>query len=127
MSNSMLCINVYRHNGCWCFDDTTRELLAEPFVLGMSEIISSIIEEQQLPSAKFYKILFADTEFPTAQGSLVRNEFDTGGAWYYREAPESLPEASTKVQQGWLCPATLKYFEVHPPKIFFKIEQASLN
>lgn len=119
----MLTLTIYRHGSCWCFDDETFGLQTEPFVLGMSEIISSVIKENCPDPAEQYTIIFSDQEFPRAQGCLVRTEFEHGGAWYYRESSESIasPGTSTKIQQGWLCPATLHYFDSHPEKIYFSI------
>jgi len=45
MANAMLCIEIYKFNGTWCFTDTERELLHEPFVLGIPDIINSALEE----------------------------------------------------------------------------------
>ena len=125
----MLSLSVYRFSGCWCFDDETRGLHAEPFVLGMSEIIDFVISKNCEPGLDRYSILFSADPFPKSQGCLVRTEFELGGAWYYRETAEPLKDACypVRVQQGWLCPATLKYFPKHPEKIFFRISALENN
>jgi hypothetical protein len=38
-SNSIMVIFPYRHQGTWMFDDERVELVQEPFVEGMPEII----------------------------------------------------------------------------------------
>ena len=109
----MLCVEIYKFNGTWCFTDTKRELLNEPFVLGIPEIINSVLEEQKLvEKGKNYRILFSAQEFPTYHGALARQNEEMGGAWY-----------AWNEQKGWLCPATLKFFCDFPETIYFKIEK----
>jgi hypothetical protein len=113
MSNAMLCIEIYKFNGTWCFTDKDRELLHEPFVLGIPEIINKALEDQNMyEDNKNYRILFAAREFPACHGVLMRQNEEMGGAWY-----------SCNAQTGWLCPATLKFFDDFPESIYFKLEK----
>jgi len=113
MANAMLCIEIYRFNGTWCFTDAERNLLHEPFVLGIPEIIDRALEEQKLTEeGKNYRILFAAQEFPSSHGALTRQNEEFGGSWY-----------SWNEQEGWLCPATLKFFCEFPDTIYFKLEK----
>lgn len=108
----MLCIEIYKFNGTWCFTDHKRELVHEPFVLGVPEIIDAVLHETSLyKENKNYRILFSEEEFPCSHGALtqVREEFN--GAWYERNG-----------QEGWLCPATLAFFPHFPEKIYFRFE-----
>ena len=41
--NAMMSLNLYRTGNTWMFDDETYGIVAEPFVLGMSEIISAYL------------------------------------------------------------------------------------
>jgi len=83
MSNAMLCIEIYKFNGTWCFTDKDRELLHEPFVLGIPEIINKALEDQNIyEDNKNYRILFAAREFPACHGVLMRQNEEMGGAWY---------------------------------------------
>jgi len=47
-----LTIYPYLLNGsCWVFDDERTGLKEEAFVLGMSEMISSVVEAKAIPNA----------------------------------------------------------------------------
>ena len=39
-NNSILQLNLYKKDNTWAFDDDNYGIVNEPFVLGMSEIIS---------------------------------------------------------------------------------------
>jgi hypothetical protein len=65
MANAMLSIEIYQFNGTWCFTDLERKLVHEPFVLGIPEIINTVLENNSLyEDGKNYRVLFADQEFP---------------------------------------------------------------
>lgn len=113
MANAMLSIEIYKFNGTWCFTDKERELLHEPFVLGVPEIINTALKEQNLyEEGKNYRILFAEQEFPLAHGVLKQVQDAFGGSWY----------AWNKLE-GWLCPATLAFFHDFPKEIHFRLEK----
>ena len=52
------------------------------------------------------------TAIHQACNSLMRQNEEMGGAWY-----------SCNAQTGWLCPATLKFFDDFPESIYFKLEK----
>jgi hypothetical protein len=115
MSNSMLVLEMYRHAGTWVFTDEKRDLVNEPFVLGVPEIFDSVIEEQNLKGNHIYRVIFSDQNFPLAHAEVEKISEEGGGAWYKHK----------KTPPGWLCPATLKFFKEFPKRIFFKIEVIS--
>jgi len=115
MSNSMLILEMYRHAGTWVFTDEKRDLVNEPFVLGVPEIFDSVIEEQDLKGNHLYRVIFSDQNFPLAHAEVEKISEEGGGAWYKHK----------KTPPGWLCPATLKFFKEFPERIFFKIEVIS--
>ena len=115
MSNSMLILEMYRHAGTWVFTDEKRDLVNEPFVLGVPEIFDSVIEEQNLKGNHIYRVIFSDQNFPLAHAEVEKISEEGGGAWYKHK----------KTPPGWLCPATLKFFKEFPERIFFKIEVIS--
>ena len=43
--NAMMSLNLYKTGETWMFDDDTYGIKAEPFVLGMSEIISAYLSK----------------------------------------------------------------------------------
>lgn len=115
MSNSMLVLEMYHHAGTWVFTDEKRDLVNEPFVLGVPEIFDSVIEEQNLKGNHLYRVIFSDQNFPLAHAEVEKISEEGGGAWYKHK----------KTPPGWLCPATLKFFKEFPERIFFKIEVIS--
>lgn len=113
MANAMLTIEIYKHSKTWCFTDEQRDLLHEPFVLGIPEIINTVLNDNKLYEEDTnYRILFADQDFPMSHGVLNKIRAESGGAWYkYND------------QEGWLCPATLAFFADFPEQIHFRLEK----
>lgn len=109
----MLCIEIYEFNGTWCFTDQERELVHEPFVSGIPEIINTVLKNNSLyEDGKNYRVLFAEQEFPQCHGVLNQTRKEFSGAWY-----------DWNDQEGWLCPATLAFFDHFPEKIYFRFEK----
>ena len=66
MSNAMMVISPYWYEGTWVFDDETKGLVREPFVLGMPEMIDTLLVD--IPNAEQgFRLLFSAQEFPTYQ------------------------------------------------------------
>lgn len=106
-------IEVYRHAGTWCFTDEARGLLHEPFVLGIPEIIDKLIENVENQGNKTtYAITFSERQFPTCSTRLEKVREEHGGAWY------TLHAEGITAEEGWLCPATLKFFTSFPEAIY---------
>ena len=101
-------LNLYRIPGAWAFDDESRGLLREPFVMGIESIIDTIVGDE---SQNEVEVIFSDRAFPGEDIRML--EFirpEEGGARY-----------SYGKMEGWLCPALFKYFETAPEKIFVQI------
>lgn len=109
-NNQINVIYPYRtQGGGWSFDDEEVGLHGEPFVLGIPEIIDSIVDKK----AKRFTVFISKDKIPNYTGLLIKlKKEDTG--WYTLHGTEF---------KGWLCPATLKYFKDYPDKIYFKIEK----
>lgn len=122
MSNAIQVLEVYRHAGCWVFDDDNFGLKAEPFVLGMSEIIDEVAFHNCKLNQGSYRVVFAADEFPGHQGFLEKYDFQNGGGWYRLQNDPERTKAEAECLKGWLCPATLHYFPQHPEKIYVKVE-----
>jgi len=86
----------YHHQGTWMFDDERVELVQEPFVEGMPEIIDLFVQN-----------------IPNRQAKLVWDREEDEGNWY-RWDEQGL--------EGWLCPALFKYFSKAPSEIYCKAE-----
>ena len=107
-------IEVYRHCGTWCFTDKARELVHEPFVAGIPEIIDSFAHKNGTKDQETHSITFSASDFPGAQGVLLRGKPEHGGFWYSYMGLDATLE-------GWLCPATLKYFDEHPEHLYVSV------
>ena len=118
MSNAMFQIFPYRKHFTWFFDDESRGLKAEPFVLGVTAMITTIAARVGATGSRI-SILFSANPFPGHQGALRKDDKgfgEFGGAWYMLDAPGEPPGG-----RGWLCPATLRYFDDYPDTIYFQI------
>lgn len=124
MHNSMLALQLYRNAGTWCFTDESRNLTNEPFVLGMPTIIDKVIKDNNIDSPT-PTVIFSSEEFPQCQGYLAYEMFEQGGVWYSLQELHKPLKYPGETLQGWLCPATLKFFDTHPKRIYFKLEDPS--
>lgn len=107
-------IKVYRHCGTWAFTDKARELVHEPFVAGIPEIIDHFVSTNGTQDQETHSITFSGSDFPGSQGVLQRGRPESGGFWYHFMS-------LSKTLDGWLCPATLKYFNEHPEHLFVSV------
>ena len=120
----MNCIQIYRHQGTWAFTDDTYELINEPFVAGIPQFIDFIIrQDENDPRDGEYLITFSDKQFPMAVYQLKFDRDDMGGAWYTCK-PCNESENDQVGGEGWLCPATLNYFDDFPRSIFVQITKS---
>lgn len=113
--NAMMHLNLYKTGTTWQFDDDTFGIKAEPFVLGMSEIISSYLHHNK----KTCKAIFSLSSFPESD-ELTLDAPDSGGGWYHVSKSNN---PGTKGMKGWLCPVTRVYLDNIPNKIYYKIEK----
>jgi hypothetical protein len=111
-SNSILVIFPYRLQGTWMFDDEQVELVQEPFIEGMPEMIDILV--QPIPNANDgFKLFFSAAPFPNYQAELVWLKEEMGGNWYRWDEHQL---------EGWLCPALYKYFGEAPQQLYCKAE-----
>jgi len=128
----MLTMTIYPYlfdATCWVFDDEKAGLKEEAFVLGMSEMITRVVEIKKIPAAsRGFAMIFGAAPFdhdveldwvPAADVAQLSNGQITAlpdvGNWY---------RANVYGQEmlGWLCPALFCYFPEAPKKIFVKVE-----
>lgn len=112
MANAIQIIAPYRYNGTWVFDDPAVELVREPFVAGIPEMIDTLVGGA-IGECNRFRLLFADRPFPGSQIELVRQHEEIEGYWYRLAGTEN---------DGWLCPALFKYFDEAPERIYAKVE-----
>jgi hypothetical protein len=114
LGNAMMALNLYKTGETWMFDDASNDIKAEPFVLGMSEIISDY-----LPKGKDKcTAIFSLNKFPTCDTLNLKQE-DANGGWYEVSNSES---TNLEGRVGWLCPVTRVYLKAIPKNIYYKIE-----
>jgi hypothetical protein len=102
----------YRIGATWVFDDPRTGLKEEAFVLGMSEMITRVIQERSIPEATFgFDLHFSDAPFDGYDVVVTRDNPWAGGMWYDGDI---LGEP----MRGWLCPALLLYYATAPERIY---------
>jgi len=113
MDNALMVIFPYQYEGTWVFDDPEVDLIKEPFVFGIPEMINGMVEN--IPnSSNGFRLIFSLKPFPGYQEKLSWLREDYEGNWYQLEGTE---------MEGWLCPALYKYFDEAPQNIFVKAEE----
>lgn len=144
--NQIMAIRPYwdADTNCWVFDDKNYGLVAEPFVLGMSEIIDQFLIDNQgtngLKPRQAFTMLFAKSEMPGTLLRLDKLYEEYGGCWYERNSgflrtqPRTLTLSDTIVpfeadvnpttsDKGWLCAALFHYFDEAPDSIFISAKR----
>jgi hypothetical protein len=112
--NAIFTISTRSENGVLLFDDPERGILREPFIGGADTIlIRAALAAGQNPAA--FPLHFSQYPFPRSTTAIKVRE-KCGGATYLVNGLE-----------GWLCPATLKYFDSYPEKIFFQIPERKVE
>ena len=112
--NSMMSLNLYKKGETWMFDDDTYGIKAEPFVLGMSEIISAYLSKDKDGCNLIFslnKFLLSDT--------LDLMQKKSSGGWYV-VSESNFP--TIKGMKGWLCLVTRVYMKTIPQNTYYKIE-----
>jgi hypothetical protein len=110
--NAINVISPYKHHGMWVFDDPRVGLQQEPFVGGADTMIDKAVAG--IPNANDgFVMVFSQQAFPGHQLKLEWRRNDGAGDWYW---------SSQLGQEGWLCPALLKYFERAPKEIYVQVK-----
>ena len=114
--NAISVLFPYKYEGMWVFDDPAVELLREPFVFGIDEMISELVAP--IPNAeKGFRLLFSTQPFPGYMIKLEWRREEYGGNWYYSAMLD---------KEGWLCPALFKYFDKAPSELYAKAEEKKI-
>ncbi len=115
---------------CWVFDDPQTGLKEEAFVLGASEMISTLVQAKDIPAAqRGFAMSFSVEPFDhdvelnwitpqqAAQATGRRvSDLPGVGNWY-------TGVVAGKEMVAWLCPALYEYFSQAPVRIFVKAEK----
>lgn len=126
MSNQLYNIQAYKKGKTWLFDDESRQIKGEPFVLGASEFITKLAGKKRKLSFAFsegyipkYDAVIELTEacYPIIKKGKKhvedKSQEPTSG-WYVSQDGDSL----------WLCPAQLKFFGHVAETIFVKLNKS---
>jgi len=116
LDNSIMTISPYMHEGMWVFDDDSVDLVKEPFVAGIPEMINVLISD--IDDAKDgFNLIFSSDPFPGYDIRLNRRSTEYDGTWY---------QLDNTGMTGWLCPALFKYFDDAPKHIYVQAKQKSI-
>jgi hypothetical protein len=88
MANQILAIAPYWLDSVetWVFDDDAVDLVQEPFVSGIPEMIDDLVAD--IPDARQgFRMLFSPAPFPGFQRKLTRVREEFGGWWYSSDEP----------------------------------------
>lgn len=110
-------LKPYKHLGTWVFDDPETGLVKEAFVAGVPEVLEGLLAVNGIPLAeaeKGFKLTFSGVAFPGYQRMVVWQRAEHDGNWY---------KDKETGQEGWLCPALLKYFSEAPAAIFIRADK----
>ena len=89
----------------WVFNDERRNLVEEPFVAGVPEIITEIVAD--IPNAKAgFRLTFSAGPFPGHKPVAIRGEPEPGSYWYHVEN----------------CPALFNFFPEAPEKLYVRAD-----
>lgn len=114
MTNSIYSIAPYKEQNTWVFDDSRVGLVKEPFVMGIPDMIESVLQTKPALSNGF-TVLFSSTGFPRPDLILQKQHAEAGGNWYRCEETG---------ERGWLCPALYLYYPIAPKSLFIKFVAA---
>ncbi len=92
MANQILVIAPYWLDSVetWVFDDEAVDLVQEPFVSGVPEMIDELVAD--IPDARpGFRLLFSAGPLPGFQRKLTRLREEFGG-WWYSSDDDSLQE-----------------------------------
>lgn len=126
INNSINCIQPYRKNGMWMFDDERTGLIEELFVSGADVICEMLhqflCQKHQKVFPRKFNLIFSDRTFPADvvfHASILKGESNENGTFY--EIDLTPFGVSDKIQ-FWLCPALFKYFAVAPDNLYFTVK-----
>lgn len=119
--NAINIIYPYPKGKTWVFDDVSRGLVSEPFVFGSSEILTALTKIKfGMVGMQKFKLMFSKYPLPKIHAKFVKIDKEAvTGAWY----KVVIDNQYVNGREGWLCPATLKYFKDYPNEIYVCLEE----
>lgn len=93
--------------------DHTKDMIDEPLVSGIPDILHTYLEECKGLSTELqkgdYSLIFSDKFFPDSEQAEFLSE-EGEGAWYKHQERE-----------GWLCSCIHHYYERPPKTLYFQV------
>ena len=117
--NSIHIIHPYVDHGSLVFDDESVGLVKEPFVGGADTVLAVLAANVCGKNwHKGFSVLFSSKPFVGHQVRMdwVRKQYD-GNVYFCGELG----------QEGWLCPALLKYFKRAPKYLYIQIKSREIK
>lgn len=109
--NEINALEFYRKSQMWVYDDPTYGKVAEPLILGASEMLDYIMLKQLgYVTRENVNVTFSSNEFPNAVCGYHHHADSTGGDWY-----------TLNGEQAWLCPALMDYFTKAPDQLWVSV------
>ena len=108
--NEIMVIRPRYRQGCWTFSDSGTDLIDEPFVGAVNNMIDHLT--RNIADARNgFRMTFSANPFPGWQEKLtwLRADENNAGNWYWSDAIQA---------EGWLCPALFRYFDKAPAEIY---------
>lgn len=73
-------LHLYKSNSTWLFDDPEKDIVAEPFVKGSSELITAIQGQIGMPCSNL-SVTSADEPFAESRFKLDWRDSRDDGTW----------------------------------------------
>ena len=105
-------LKIRKEGKNWIFDDERLGIVKEPFVEGTSEMIDSLIPEEE----------WGDEHVVTASDYALKGEYYLTFLIDFDKETSWSTYHCLGFGQHKLCPVLLKYFEEPPQDIYFMIE-----
>lgn len=137
--NALFTIDVYKLENTWYFDDASRNIQREAFVLGASELITGLLGADKTKGTVCfstgpipnYDIFLTCTEkcYPNGQSTKIEVVRVAGSDAtvlkpVFEADPTQAPDSGWYVDEHgntcWLCPAQLAFFEQVADTIYIK-------
>ena len=130
MTNSLFSLLPYVHNGMWVFDDESRGLDKEPFVMGADTLLDKVYKAYSTPDGDWdvTNVVFSANPLPESDLTLQRTSSDPtqleGTYWIVENATDKLDMCMD--HEMWLCPALYAFFgDGAPERIYIKLDTSA--
>jgi hypothetical protein len=101
----MFTVIIYKASDGWFMDDAAKDVIEEPLIMGMPEIIERIVGRD----IHRFTATFSDSRSSNGEQELICLEPENDGYWYKLKGTS---------MRGWLCPVLFQYFEEAPQHLY---------